>query len=707
VQESDPVWLKDGLSRSPPLAEQLRVHILGARQHVQGASDALGRDQQCDSAQRGLAAALQRLDAAEQLLQAAPPPGTPSPRAAAAAGKAEAAAAAAATAAAQAPLPSIHIVAEPSASSEESGGAEDLRARNEELEAQLRQLQQLVAQLQEEGQQAGAQQQQRERGAADADADAEQQQAQLRALVVARGSEGSAAALFHSPRAEALSDDPPYQQPGLARHGSGGSSATWATAPTQGPSSAREILSAREHLGTAAPGPREQRGGRGPPGRLALRRAASSGSGGEQQQEEEQEEDAPVESPRAQASEAPPSRLRHLQPVPGSAMSEAEADQGLPLAALQRRGAAGAHAGGAGGAQAYSADAMQRLFGAGARELQLESPRAQWTAAAAAARVGTTSPTPSAELERVFAASFGRRSVGSSAQGASPGGSESSGSPGGAAGALGLEGLLGALQQLDRRLRQGSPSLLQALGEGLESCGAEELQQRLASAQRCSGASTGITRALQRACGGIRRALAARQQPAGGGHAGAEGAESSCESSMGLHLSEGPQSPLQVRAPCCRRGAAALCREAAPRACRTRVQLPAAHCPAAHRSPAPLPRLQVFSPADAAFLASSLTPLAPSRCPPGEEFGGGGDGLLTPVHRVRLPSGSPATLHQNALFNGAGPSPDKGQARQPGAMAASMQVRGPRRAQQAPAWARQRWQAVATGDVPPPSSHPP
>jgi hypothetical protein len=322
---------------------------------------------------------------------------------------------------------------------------------------------------------------------------------------------------------------------------------------------------------------------------------------------------------------------------------------------------------------------MQGLFGASARRREQEpgSPRAQ-QAALAAARVGATSPTPSAELERVFAASFGRRSVGSSGQGASPGGSSASGSPG-AAGALGLEGLLGALQQLERQLRQGSPSLLQALGEGLESGGAEELQQRLASAQRCSSASTGITRALQGACSGIRRALAA-QQRAGGERADAEGAaaaealqpQSSCESSLGLPFSEEPQSPLQVGA-----------LRAPPHPCWTACQAPPLLWPlgplpaAGPLLPCPLPRAQVFSPADAAFLASSLTPLAPSRGAAAAGESSDGDGLTTPVHRVRLPSGSPATLHQNALFNGQGPSPDKGQPRQPGAMAASVQVSGP------------------------------
>jgi hypothetical protein len=46
--------------------------------------------------------------------------------------------------------------------------------------------------------------------------------------------------------------------------------------------------------------------------------------------------------------------------------------------------------------------------------------------------------------------------------------------------------------------------------------------------------------------------------------------------------------------------------------------------------------------------------------------------MATPTLRVRLTSGSPATLHQNALFNGH--SPDKGLARQPGTLASSMQV---------------------------------
>jgi hypothetical protein len=640
-------WLKDGLARSgpEPHVQQLLGLLAGARRRVLLAGDALidrlhrHDAEACGDIKDGLDAAVQRLDAAEQLLQAPP---VPAPRAAPQ-GKAEAAAAAAAppgwrvaealdgitqqllrgvqpdapggvagqavaqvgpgrraplcsaqprcsdngnsaTPAAQAlkqlqqlrsdvldsgsgvltaqqqPLTSIHIIAEPSAgsgASDEEGGedastAAQLRARNEELEQQLQQLRRLASSLQRS---AAAPEQRRQQGGDDEQQQQQQQQqqqARLQALVVARGSQGSSAALFHSPRAEPFSDEPP-SSPGLARQGSGASSATWATAPTQGPASARS-----QHLGPAPAGsPRERRGAaRVQPGRLAPGAGADAG-GSEGEGQGEEEEDAPVASPRAHTSEQLPSRLRHQVPVSGSAM--AEADQGPPLAALQRRGAAAAEAG---GAQAHTAGAMQRLFSAGVRQQEqeqeqaLESTRAP--RALAAAPVVATSPTPSAELERLFAASFGRRGLGSSqgaSQVASPSNSASTGSPAAAAAAaasLSLAGLHGALQQLGQQLHQGSPSLLQALGADLGGSSAAELQQRLASAQRCSSSSASICQALERECGSIRAALAARWQAREDEEHAAAAALlplGSSEGRVGLPSPDGLQSPLQVRRP--------------------------------------------------------------------------------------------------------------------------------------------------------------
>jgi hypothetical protein len=76
--------------------------------------------------------------------------------------------------------------------------------------------------------------------------------------------------------------------------------------------------------------------------------------------------------------------------------------------------------------------------------------------------------------------------------------------------------------------------------------------------------------------------------------------------------------------------------------------------------------MQVFSPADEAFL---LPPAGRQMGSPDED-----EDAETPVPRMRLPSGSPAMVHQNALFNGI--TPEKELLRQPGSMADNLQVGG-------------------------------